>query len=204
MIKGFLFDLDETIWSSENAIVSALCNTINNKSEINIEEEQIKNLLRQDFTFNDILKKYGIYSLSQYWRNFRHSLTNINLFFPNTQERFQTLRSKQKKIGFVTSLKKEFSKGLLEKFDLLQFADTMITPSECRVPKPNPRSIRMAINELNLNPNEVIYIGDNEKDMKAAKNAGCFAGLAKWGNHQPIQSKLDYVFDNLGDILRLT
>tara|TARA_Y100000310_G_C20553202_1_gene749176 strand:- start:62 stop:673 length:612 start_codon:yes stop_codon:yes gene_type:complete len=203
MIKGFLFDLDETIWSSENAIINALYNTINNKSEIIVQEEQIKNLLRQDFTFNDVLKKYGIYSLSQYWRNFRKSLTDIGLFFPNTLDIFQKLKSNEKKTGFVTSLKSEFSKGLLEKFDLLQFADTIITPSECRVPKPNPRSVRMAISELNLNPNEVIYIGDNENDMKAAKNAGCFAGLAKWGNHQQIQLKLDYVFNHLEDILKL-
>tara|TARA_Y100000310_G_scaffold335051_1_gene416166 strand:+ start:1898 stop:2512 length:615 start_codon:yes stop_codon:yes gene_type:complete len=204
MIKGFLFDLDETIWSSEKAIINALSQTINEKNDIHLGEGRIKNLLRNNFTFNDVLKKYEVYSLSPYWRNFRKTLNDIKLFFPETINVFDILKNKDKKIGFVTSLKREFSVTLLERFGLFNFADTIITPSECRVPKPNPKSIKMAIKELGLDPNEVIYIGDTENDMKAAKNAGCLSGLAKWGNYQQISIKLDHVFNHLEDILKLT
>jgi len=204
MIKSFLFDLDGTIWSSENTIIKSISQTIFDKKDIFVEEYQIKTLLRANFTFKEVLQKYKIYSLSPYWTNYRKFMGSISLFFPETLQIFAKLQNKSSKIGFVTSLKKEFSMNLLKKFGLYDYANVIITPTECRTPKPNARSLLMAIRELHINSSEVIYIGDTENDVIAAKNARCFSGLAMWGNQQPINIKPDYVLNKLSDILGLS
>lgn len=203
MIKGFLFDLDETIWSSEKAIIKTVLKTIYDEKNITLGYDDIKKLLRNNYTFKVILNKHNIYSLYRYWKNYKENLEDVTLFFPETANLLKTLKDKGKKLGFVTSLKKEFVINLLKRFKLYTYADVIITPSECRVPKPNPRSINIAITSLHLNQNEVIYIGDNENDLKAAKAAGCLFGLANWGIYHTLDEKSDYIFNELSDILKL-
>lgn len=111
--------------------------------------------------------------------------------------------SHKRKLGIVTSLKKNIAQDLLAKFDLSMFFSAMITPSDTTARKPSPKPISLAIERLELTAHEVIYIGDKEIDILAAKNAGCKSGLAKWGNKVKIATVPDYRFKRLHDIIAL-
>lgn len=47
--------------------------------------------------------------------------------------------------------------------------------------KPDPASAVETLNILNINPEEVIYLGDSGTDMLTAKSAGMYAVGALWG-----------------------
>lgn len=50
--------------------------------------------------------------------------------------------------------------------------------------KPNPRVLRDIASIEEVNPSQILYIGDSiSKDVMMAKNAGCFAVWAKYGAH---------------------
>jgi len=125
------------------------------------------------------LKHYHI-PADSYWKFYKKNYLGIELFFGNTVDIFNRLLERKRSIGFITSLKKEFALALLEKFSLSNFAKVLITPSECRTPKPSPVPIIMALKKLHVRNDRAVYIGDQNTDIVAATRAGCKSGLAKW------------------------
>jgi len=203
MIKVFLFDLDGTIWDSEDVMVNTLQEVILKEKGENVKKRVLLRDLRTNYSPLRVLKKYGIQNHNVYWKIYQNNLDNIVLFYDNTAEIFECLLKLNKKIGYITSLKKDFSIKLIKKFKLDGFSSVVITPSECKVTKPNPKPIILALNELNVNCKDAIYIGDQDIDIIAAKKAGCVSGLALWGCHSGVYESPDYKFKSLEEALEL-
>ena len=201
IIKAFLFDLDGTIWDSENVIVDTLQNTISEEKNEIISKEMLLKELRVYHSPLKVLRQHEIWIHNSYWKKYRCNSEKIVLFYNNTFEIFDYLLKQKKFIGYITSLKKEFTLKLLKKFGLYEFPHVIITPSECRQTKPSPKPIIMALEKLIIRNSEAIYIGDQDTDIIAAKRAGCKSGLASWGAHNKIQEKSDYVFETMENIL---
>ena len=149
-----------------------------------------------------VLKSYNIRHSSLYWRRYRDYIEDIPLFFKNTHTVFDKLRTQKRKIGFVTSLKKEFAISLLSHHNLERYAKVIITPSECNISKPNPQSILMAIGKIAVQKQEAIYVGDQATDIRAAKRAGCKAGFASWGGLSLTEDNPDIILRTLYDVTR--
>lgn len=47
--------------------------------------------------------------------------------------------------------------------------------------KPDPTSCRMVMQQLGVQPEQVLYVGDSGTDMQTAKNAGLYAVGVTWG-----------------------
>ena len=47
--------------------------------------------------------------------------------------------------------------------------------------KPDPTSCRMVMQQLGVQPEQVVYVGDSGTDMQTAKNAGLYAVGVTWG-----------------------
>jgi len=61
--------------------------------------------------------------------------------------------------------------SILSTFKLKHFFDSIIISSEVGVKKPDPSIFSFALEQTNLNPNEVCYVGDTKDDMTAATKA---------------------------------
>ena len=72
-------------------------------------------------------------------------------------------------------------------------------------PKPAPDSIELAMARLGLAPGEVLFVGDSNADMLAARAAGVRAVAAGWGHQSPtIEPENDDVWlDEPGEVLGL-
>lgn len=62
--------------------------------------------------------------------------------------------------------------------------------------KPDPTSCRMVMQQLGVQPEQVIYVGDSGTDMQTAKNAGLYAVGVTWG----FRSK-EVLLENGADVL---
>ena len=54
----------------------------------------------------------------------------------------------------------------------------------CNCRKPKPDLLKCAVQSFNATPEKTLYIGDSEKDLIAAENAGCSGALVLTGNGQ--------------------
>ena len=74
--------------------------------------------------------------------------------------------------------------------------------------KPSPESGKLACETLGLQPEEILFVGDGDTDIKFAVNNGFVACGVKWGYRDPEllrQLGAEIVlncFDELGDLLR--
>lgn len=100
-------------------------------------------------------------------------------FLPNPHKLPEILSSEGYKIGIVTSSDGNYAKILLEKYSI--FYDLLVSYQDTNNHKPDPEPILFASKQLNLSPEECIYIGDERTDYIASSRAGCSCIGAGWG-----------------------
>jgi phosphoglycolate phosphatase len=72
--------------------------------------------------------------------------------------------------------------------------------------KPAPDMIYIALKEMNLSKDEVIFIGDSDVDMMTATNANIKSIGVTWGYRSKevlIKHKADYIIDQPKDIIKI-
>ena len=87
------------------------------------------------------------------------------------------LSKKEYKIALVTTASKENTYELLQKFDLKELFDLILTNEDVVKVKPDPEGYLKAIRYFGAGPEECIVFEDSEVGIEAASKAGilCFA-----------------------------
>ena len=70
---------------------------------------------------------------------------------------------------------------IIEETPDLSSCMTLVCPDHLKKAKPSPEGILLACNQLNLNPKEVIYFGDHQKDLMASRAAGTLTAACTYG-----------------------
>ena len=92
--------------------------------------------------------------------------------YPDALEVLERLHEKNKKLALVTSALRFDMDHLLKRYDIAQFFDVIITHDDVAHHKPHPESLEKALSILSGNKEQAIMIGDTDKDIEAANNAG--------------------------------
>lgn len=120
-------------------------------------------------------KELGIKDIEEYTQKL---LTRVNSRLPNVklyknvEEFLKSFKRNGKKQALLTTSKKSSLFPALEKKGLRQYFEVVLTSEDVSEHKPNPEIINKAIKRLKAKKEETIIIGDNEKDIEAAKKAG--------------------------------
>ena len=103
-----------------------------------------------------------------YWETFYENL----VCFDGVKDFIIWNKNIGKKIGILTDYETEYQVIKLEKLGLLKYIDILVTSEEVGIEKPSTQMFYTMLQKLNLNPGDVIMIGDNyEKDIKGAINS---------------------------------
>ena len=96
---------------------------------------------------------------------------------------------------------------VLKEFSLDGIFDTIIESAVVGVRKPDPRIFSLGVEALDLNPDEVVVVGDSmDKDIIPAGKAGCHTVWFKgegWTDDPVDESAADYVITALNQIIDL-
>ncbi|QSX35213.1 HAD-IA family hydrolase [Shewanella avicenniae] len=85
------------------------------------------------------------------------------------------------KLGVVTNKPARFTRPLLTKLGLTPLMKSIISADSTLYRKPDIQPMRLAASQLVLNPAEIAYLGDAERDIIAARNVQMPSVLAGWG-----------------------
>lgn len=108
--------------------------------------------------------------------------------YKNTKTLIEGLISKGIKIGIVTNSGRQYAELILQQLDLPSF-DTIVTYTDVGSSgiKPNPTGINLALRNLGImNPERVIYIGDDYTDIIASYYAGVIPVVPSWASRTPV------------------
>jgi len=101
----------------------------------------------------------------------RKKLPDVELY-PDALEVLAYLKDMRKSTALITASNRANVVHLLDRHDMHRLFDTVIAREDVTKHKPDPQSLLMALERLGGNPDEAIMIGDSDKDLGAAKNAG--------------------------------
>lgn len=91
--------------------------------------------------------------------------------FPDTKPTIKKLKNYQKAI--ITNTPRDCTYQILQRFSLDHYFPIVVTCDDVHKAKPDPEPILKACHLLQVNPNDILLIGDTESDVKAGRSAGC-------------------------------
>lgn len=116
--------------------------------------------------FNVLLNKmYNI--LSEYELEFAKTVELL----PNVKSTLQTLKNNNLKLAIVTNNGSIPAKKVIDRFDMNELIDVLITREDAYRCKPNGAMVNKALNKLTVLSDESIFVGDSIVDILAARNS---------------------------------
>lgn len=92
--------------------------------------------------------------------------------YPDALFVLEKLKNSGKKIALITTSLRDNVIMLLDEYNLHDYFDTVIAYEDTTKHKPNPEPLEKALRELGGTKEDAVMIGDTDKDIVAANNAG--------------------------------
>lgn len=126
--------------------------------------------------------------------------------FPGMDELLGNLEARAIAWGVVTNKFERFARPLIDTLGLSSRAAIVVGGDTCARAKPFPDPLLYAAQRLEVAPAEAVYVGDDERDIQAARAAGMPALAAAYGylgDGAPVESwGADAVVDSASSIGR--
>ncbi|MBY8982931.1 MAG: HAD family hydrolase [Candidatus Lokiarchaeota archaeon] len=224
--KGVIFDLDGVIYNIISAIKKAVEDIIkkyNLKIDTNSVLEEIAHLIEEIQHYpvpKIILNSFNLLKLDflenlSFMKKVRIAIFLFNQFneyrkdsglFDGIYEIINNMYKKNLNLAILTNNQRSYAEEVLEKYNIKKYFKTIIGFNEVSKVKPNPEGILKIIKNWNLDPEEVIFIGDMTTDVQAGKSAEvtmiCVAsGLAKKSDLE--EENPNYLVNNTQELRQL-
>ncbi|AUD65221.1 hypothetical protein BK011_05810 [Tenericutes bacterium MZ-XQ] len=212
MIKGIIFDMDGTILNTIDDVVVSVNYAMRNFNlpEKTIQEVKdgigrgainlIEDVVPKETTQEDILKIYEVYQT--YYDKHNNDLTAP---YDGILELLSTLKEQGYKLAVVSNKYRYLVEAL--NHDIFKdYFDISMGEMEGIPIKPAPDMIYIALKEMNLSKDEVIFIGDSDVDMMTANHAQIKSIGVTWGYRSKEVLKkhqASYIVDQPIDILNI-
>lgn len=222
MIKGVIFDLDDTLYSykdiNDNAI-NKVCEYICKKLNINKENfykafelgrENTKKVMTYDCAakhnrmiyFQKTLElldenpiSYALEMYDIYWNTMLETMKLNN----GVIDLFEYLKRNKIKIAICTDLTTHIQHRKIRKLAIDKYIDCIVTSEEAGLEKPNPIIFELCLSKLGLGPQDTIYVGDSfKKDIIGSYNMGI---MPVWFNENEINCAYkDIKFEHINSL----
>ncbi len=188
MIKAVLFDLDGTFADTAPDLADAL-NKVrdeNNLPPLPLESIRLETsngahaLIKLGFEIDENDSKFSVLK-NKLLENYSNSIARYTSLFNGIEELIDKLDQQNISWGIVTNKPERFTNPLMEQLGITQRTNCIVSGNTTAHSKPHPESLIYAAKLLNLAPHECIYIGDAERDIEAARNAGMPSLVAMFG-----------------------
>lgn len=182
-IKLIIFDIDGTLINTDQLIINSYQHVFDilNPNYKLTEEEKISFL---GPTLISIYKKYFDIDFNTFLNLYReYSVNNISIdakLYDDVRIMLITLKKLGYHLAIFTSRYRNSALEVLNAFDLTKYFEVMITLDDVKEPKPSGEGIEIILSKYNYDRNQVLYVGDNETDYMAGKNANVKTALVSW------------------------
>ena len=186
MIKAILFDLDGTLLNRDQSVelfineqyerLYALLSYIPKEQYVSrFIELDNRGYVWKDKVYQQLISEFNIRSvtweelLQDYIDNFKYHCVG----FPHLREMLEELKNNKIALGMITNGYGQFQMDNIKALDIEKYFDVILVSEWEGIKKPNPQIFMNALEKLNVEPSESVFIGDHpENDVKAAQNVG--------------------------------
>ena len=186
-IKGVLFDLDGTLADTAPDLIYALNLGLVDAGFEKCKLEQVKHAITHGSL---ALVKAALPNIDEVvQRQIQHGLLEhykiINgdksCLFSQLNELLTLLDKQNIPYGIVTNKHACFARPLVKKLGLTSRVKSIVSGDSTIYSKPHPAPMLLAAQQIGIPSQSILYLGDAERDLVAAKNANMIGGIAYWG-----------------------
>ncbi len=215
MIKGIIFDLDGTLLNTIEDITDSINIALNEMGFIgDYTTEEMKYFVGSgvDILVQKAIAKYSTEEAKKNELKERYNFiygkrkTIKTAPYEGTIELLKELRKKNITIALLSNKPHQDTLEVIDHYFGLENFDYPFGKREGIPTKPSPKGVFLLLDEMKLKPEEVLYIGDSDIDMKTAKNAHLTKIGVTWGfrTREELQvNDADYIIDSPNEILKI-
>jgi putative hydrolase of the HAD superfamily len=155
----------------------------------------------KDKVYQQLVKEFQITELTweellqDYLTDFKHHC----VAFPNLVPMLEKLKSRNLRLGMITNGRGQFQLNNIKALGIEKYFDCILISEWEGLKKPDPEIFRRALMQLNVSPQQSIFVGDHpENDVRAAQRVG-MKGIWKIDPHWT-QVEADYRVNDLAEL----
>ncbi len=202
--KCVVFDFDGTLADTEEKAFN-IYNELATKykySTVTMEELQhIKNLhVKEIKEIVDIPFYQFPRALRDGQKMMRKESNEIHAFAPDIHAFFTALRRETKHIGILTSNIKKTVSDFLVTYDISHEIEFIM----CSALMSKSKKIKKVLRKHDIKPNEMLYIGDEVRDIEACHKVGVDVVAVNWGYNTPLaleKCNPTFMIDNIWKVI---
>lgn len=206
--KGFFFDLDGTLIDTTELIRQSFRYASREVLGEELPDEvlmaNVGQPLDKQMALLDPDRAQELYDTYRVFNHARHG--EYIREYEGIEELLVALKGRGVKLGIVTSKSRRVVDMALHYVPIEHHFDILVTTDDTENHKPHPQPLLLAMRQLDLDPDESVYIGDSPFDIEAGQAAGMATVAVSWGIFSPVRLKEmepDYFFDNPEEIMQL-
>lgn len=212
MIRAVFFDLDGTLLNRDASVQKFIENQYDRLNDYfgHISKEHYmsrfieldcRGYVWKDKVYQQLVDECNISQIT--WEGLLHDYItefhNDCIAFSNLISTLETLKDNSIRLGLITNGKGQFQMNNIRALGIEIYFDTILVSEWEGVKKPNPDIFKKALNQLDVSPNESMYIGDHpENDVCAAKNIGMLGVWKK--DSQWTNVEADFIIEELREL----
>jgi len=127
--------------------------------------------------------------------------------YPSVMMTLHTLRARGLTMCCVTNKESKFTQPLLELAGISGYFASVLCPERPEDRKPSPSLLYAACRQAEIEPRDMLLIGDSRADIQAAQAAGCRVVAVDYGYHRDLpleELRPDAIVSNLKEIMELS
>ncbi len=180
-----LFDLDGTLIDSYAAIADSLNHALEAAGRPALPADAVRRMVGRglESLLSEALDGQGV---AQGVRRFRERYAQIYAcdthLLPDVAETVRTLARRGYRMGVASNKPARFGRPILEKLGLAPLLQEILGPDLVEHPKPHPAMVQRLLKGLQLEPAQVVYVGDMPVDVETCRNAAIPCWLVPTGS----------------------
>lgn len=189
MNKAVLFDLDGTLIDTAKDFIRIIQQMCRDNHLPELDEDLIRSQVSEGaramvhlvYSHLDLNSEELLHYRQQFLDAYEQDICVDTDLFAGMNELLLDLESRQIAWGIVTNKPRYLTELLLKALNLNERCAVLVCPDDVSKTKPDPEPMYLACKQLNIAPQNCIYVGDHPRDIEAGRHAQMYTILAGYG-----------------------
>ncbi|MBD1387941.1 phosphoglycolate phosphatase [Neiella sp. HB171785] len=211
-IKGIAFDLDGTLLDSAPDLAAAVNAMLTGLGAEPVAEIQVRHwvgngmpvLVQRAMRHIGADESQFDHAFSLFAQAYADDPTSRSTLYPGVAEALAQLHQQDIPMAVITNKAQRFLPAILSGFDIAPYFSQVLGGDTLAEKKPHPMPLLHVCQQWQIEPQQLLMVGDSKNDIEAGKAAGCMTlGLTygyNYGEHIGL-SNPDQVADNLLELV---
>mgnify|MGYP002777924756 CR=1 FL=1 len=200
-IRAVLFDLDGTLADTAPDLIAAVNRLLDEEGRAPLPGEALRPLVSKGGrallarAFADLDEDAREPLLPRFLSAYAEALSVHTRPFDGVESLLAAIESRGWPWGIVTNKPEGLAVGVVNGLGWTQRSQALVGGDTLAVRKPAPEPLWLAAQRMGVSPSQCLYVGDDARDIEAARAAGMASAAALWGYREGHEDPSDWGAD---------